>query len=469
MAVAGGGVAGLAAALALQLEGIPVTVFERDASLEARAQGYGMTISSGNKALVALGVLDELVERDTTSTSHWIFRCDGRVIGYFGRAFLGGPGGEAHGKGASEGALRGNLRVPRLVLRQMLLRRLDAGVVRWNSKVVHVQEDSKDGVVIDVEDGRGTRIRQKFACLVAADGLRSSLRKFHPSVVTHAGCDEGDPLNFLGVFVCVGLSRLRHPLVRGRGFYTYGKRGGRLFVMPYSVDSSGEVDKTMWQLSWPCKTEGEALTWAKGNSKPGEVLDEVRHYVKEWHAPVPALIEATEVSDLWFSPLYDREVLPAPRKGARSRITVVGDSAHPMSMFKGMGANTALHDGPHLAKILAKALKTQGDKDLVGTAVASWERQMVQRHAKTVHASRRAAQQLHDPELQQGACHRFAGCVSHEDGARLMDALARHGVGAHSVAPDDAHLDAFEARVREIGQQTNAFNNTLAASADIKC
>jgi len=479
----GGGVGGLAAAVALQREGIPVTVFERDASVEARAQGYGMTIASGNTALGALGLLDELVARDTTSSSHWIFRDDGRIIGYFGRAFSGAAGEAFSGAaaGTSEGAVRGNLRVPRLVLRQMLLARLEGDAVRWNAKVVGVREREGEGcgrgVELDVEDVRdGTRRTHAFACLVVADGLRSSLRRFHPTVRRRrrSGCDD-DPLTFLGVFVCVGLSALRHPLVRGRGFYTYGGDGGRLFVMPYSVDADGEPDKTMWQLSFPCATEAEALAWAKGHATPAEVLGEVRRRVARWHAPVPALVQATALDDLWFSPLYDRPVLVAPAKGSTSRITVVGDSAHPMSMFKGMGANTALHDGPHLAKVLAKALRAQARKqaenpgaaarsgggggkgDAVGVAVAVWERQMVQRHAKTVMASRAAAEALHDAELQRGASHRFAGCATDADGAKLLDALADRGVGAHSVEAHDVHLAAFEARVRDVGQQAGAF------------
>lgn len=44
IAIVGGGLGGLACALALQQRGARVAVFERDGSFEARAQGYGLTI-----------------------------------------------------------------------------------------------------------------------------------------------------------------------------------------------------------------------------------------------------------------------------------------------------------------------------------------------------------------------------------------------------------------------------------------
>ena len=56
VAIAGGGIGGAALALALRQRGIHAVVHERDASFEARSQGYGLTMQQGATALKTLGL-----------------------------------------------------------------------------------------------------------------------------------------------------------------------------------------------------------------------------------------------------------------------------------------------------------------------------------------------------------------------------------------------------------------------------
>jgi len=58
VAIVGGGIAGLALAVALQQRGVPCRVFERDAGFDGRKQGYGMTMQA-TQALADLFVYGE--------------------------------------------------------------------------------------------------------------------------------------------------------------------------------------------------------------------------------------------------------------------------------------------------------------------------------------------------------------------------------------------------------------------------
>jgi 2-polyprenyl-6-methoxyphenol hydroxylase-like FAD-dependent oxidoreductase len=57
VAIIGGGIGGVALAVACLHRGIPFTIYERDNGFEARSQGYGLTLQQASKAIEGLGFL----------------------------------------------------------------------------------------------------------------------------------------------------------------------------------------------------------------------------------------------------------------------------------------------------------------------------------------------------------------------------------------------------------------------------
>ena len=116
-------------ALGLQSQGVDCVVYERDASCDQR-KGYGLTLSNAT-ALAALGLEEAVraVNSGCVSDCHWTFDAEGRILGYFGIAFT----KKLHVR-------RGNLRVPRLVLRRLLCDRLKPGTVHWGWKLLNYEE-----------------------------------------------------------------------------------------------------------------------------------------------------------------------------------------------------------------------------------------------------------------------------------------------------------------------------------------
>ena len=386
--IIGGGVGGLAAAAALSDVGVACLVFERDASLEARRAGYGMTLSSDPRGPLAhLKILERCRELDCASTAHWVFAGDGSVLGYYGR-------GLAASSQSSE-ARSGSLRVQRQQLREVLLERVEPSTINWNHQLARVDESDGD-VVATFANGATC----KCAALVGCDGVRSRVRELREARLP---IEQRRPLAEVGVGVVVGLSTFRHELIEGRGFYVLDGRA-RLFTMPFSATL------TMWQLSF---VEG-AIDLA------GDLLNECERYVATWKdigGVAASLIRETK--DVWSAPFRDRDQM-AVASSSRSRVTVLGDACHPMTCFKGQGANQALADAVLLARRVAEA-------NDVPKALRRFEREMVQRAGPRAAASRCAARLLHSPRGLTADLPSFARV---DDSKALCERLREEGVTA---------------------------------------
>src|SRR5690606_25578595 len=118
----------------------------------------------------------------------------------------------------------------------------------------------------------------------------------------------------------------------------------RIYIMPYDKTS------VMWQLSFPMSEENAKKLRLNG----AEALKEEALRRTPWHDPIPQILQATEVSKISGYPVYDRALLTPEHLAKADSVTLIGDAAHPMSPFKGQGANQALLDALALARAIAK-------------------------------------------------------------------------------------------------------------------
>lgn len=479
IAIIGSGMGGLSAALSLKQAGFTnVTVYERDAHFSERRDGYGLTLSYSEKGpLAKLGLLETVARVDCPSRSHYVFRPDGTILGYYGNAFHNvGVEDISHRRGLGQ---RGNLRVPRQVLRRIMMDKLLAppsttdadgttsigkATVQWGKRLVSFEDrvmkmgggnaftcdddgNGQGAVHIAFEDGA----TEEVDLLIGSDGIRSYvtrslLSKAKPSN-EHDYNDGG--LSYLGIMIVLGITNnFYHPLLDERGFYTLDG-SNRLFTMPFEgnkLDDAMNGDGTnnpkpkrryMWQLSWYEPDEEKARTLSQAG--PNALIDEVNRRCKDWHEPVLDMVGRTDPRNVWGTGLQDRDpeqlmsLVPAFRSGSQSRVVVLGDAVHAMSCFKGQGANQALTDGPLLASWLGKAS--------IDSAVRGFMREMVARTKEKVSASREAASFLHSPAVLDHS-EDFAG-VQTEMVPQFLDLLAKKNIGAPLAEKLDSCIGTF--------------------------
>ena len=170
----------------------------------------------------------------------------------------------------------------------------------------------------------------------------------------------------------------------------------RIYMMPYSSDS------VMWQLSFPM-TEKEA----KALSAQGpQTLKEEAIRRCQWHKPIPQILAATHENQVSGYPVYDRALLEPELLEKGTNVTLIGDAAHPMSPFKGQGANQALLDALALARGIKKGCKPSSqwrEAGIRNSVLTEFESDMLKRSAIKVKDSAKAAQFLHsDIVLYEG-------------------------------------------------------------------
>ncbi|TYL47585.1 FAD-dependent oxidoreductase [Marinomonas sp. IMCC 4694] len=386
VAIIGAGIGGVALAVACLHRGIPFTLYERDAGFNVRSQGYGLTLQQASKAIEGFGVFS--LDDGVVSTRHVVHTPEGKKVAEWGMRKWRASSDQATVK-------RTNVHIARQSLRFALLEQLGgASHVKWGHQLLSVvQHKDAPAELTFAVDGR--QIHVSADLIVGADGIRSTVRK-------QLLCDEKAPLQYLGCIVILGICPLSdlpkcdHDLLDSATVFQTANGNERIYVMPFDAKT------VMWQLSFPMP-ESEAMALSQQGA---EALKAEAILRTQWHDPIPQIVSATQASRVSGYPVYDRALLDAGWLQKNPQATLIGDAAHPMSPFKGQGANQALLDALSLARDMTKGCWRQSHWREMGireSVLNEFEEEMLARSAVKVTDSAAAAEFLHsDIVLYEG-------------------------------------------------------------------
>lgn len=378
IAIIGGGISGVALAVACLHREIPFTLYERDSGFDARSQGYGLTLQQASKAISGFGIFK--LDAGVVSTRHVVHNTNGTIIGEWGmRKWI-----QHNEKSATK---RSNIHIARQELRSALLEQLSgAASVQWNHQLMDFKICENKSVTLNFEVNGITKTT-KADLVVGADGIRSAVRNILIG-------EEKTPLRYLDCIVILGICRLKNlkeinnDLLDGATVFQTANGNERIYVMPFTNDS------IMWQISFPMPEEDAKVLSLLGP----KALKEEAIRRTQWHAPIPQILEATLETQVSSYPVYDRDLLKPELLENAKAITLIGDAAHPMSPFKGQGANQALLDALSLARIIYKNCGSYSkwkENGLRNSVLNKFETEMIKRSASKVKDSSDAAQFLH--------------------------------------------------------------------------
>ena len=297
IAIIGGGIGGLTAALALRQYGFEPEVFEQ--APELLDVGAAIAIwPNAMRVLTHLNLTDEiLAEAGVMDEIRWLDQ-HGRLINRVSIKDQQFPAVALH----------------RADLQHTLLTALPQQSIHLDSSLVEYEHRGEKMIATFAN---GDTIESDF--LIGADGIHSDVRSQF--------LNDNDPI-FRGYTVWRGISPTIPSALPSAAAIEFHGRGKRFGV--------GPVGKG--RLGW----------WATANTAN---IDDLLRLFDGWYPPVLQLIEATQPSSILKTRAFDR---PSTRNWGRGRMTLLGDAIHPTTPNLGQGGCLAMEDALVLARCFEK-------------------------------------------------------------------------------------------------------------------
>jgi salicylate hydroxylase len=341
----GGGVGGLAAAVAMRRLGHRVAVFEQTSKYQRVGADINLT-PNAVRALDGLGVGDALRETAARPT-HRISR-------------TWDTGEETSRLEMADSAERRygapQLTIHRADLLAALEAKLPGDIVQFGRKVTGI-DNGPDAVAIRFADGS----EETVDVLIGADGIHSAVR------AAMFGPEHPEFTGLVAYRTVVPRAKLSVPNLDAFTKWWGPSPSVQIVTFPLNKGTETFVFATTPQDDWRHES------W----TMPGDV-EELRRVYANFHPEATALLAAA--TQVMKSALYVREPMLAWSAG---RTTLLGDACHPMVPFMAQGACMAIED----AVVLSRALDGVERAD-VAAALRRYEAARKERTARVQMGSR---------------------------------------------------------------------------------
>jgi 2-polyprenyl-6-methoxyphenol hydroxylase-like FAD-dependent oxidoreductase len=328
--IVGGGIAGLSAALSLHQIGIDCRIYESVPQLEPLGLGINLQ-PNAVRELTALGLGEKLANAGILAAELAFYNRHGQLIW-------------TEPRGTAAGYRWPQISISRGKLQEILLGAVAERLGRHALATGHHLasfEERGDKVVARFVDPAGQPAGEAEGdLLIGADGIHSAVRKhFYPG---EAAVFDGY-LHYRGTVA-------GDPYLTGRSMVVVGHRTHRAIIYPIVALPDGKV-----MINWLAYTKIPSGSppleaWDTAADK-GLAVDRFEGWTYPW-LDVQGLIARTQrVLQL---PNVDRDPIP---RWSFSRVTLIGDAAHPMQPVGAQAGSQAVVDG----RVLAAALLETGD------------------------------------------------------------------------------------------------------------